>query len=433
LKSRVSARQNRCYDKLSYEASLRRMLGPESGVSRPRSHLVRLGVLVAALVAAAVPVAHADTAEDLEAARRRLATIQTEANATAAEVGAAEAHLQSVVAGIADMRGRLQQTRQRERELVAIVRARGRAAYTRAAGAHLGVVVAASGALDAARRAQFLDLANEKDSLAARRLSALRSDLREQRRALRVQRDDAESDRERLDRKYGEIEAQLVAAARARDDLIARLEAERAAAAREAAAREAAAREAAAREAAARVTAAREAAARVAAARETAAATELSQVRAAQPVVQQAGGTTSGSAGQVIANPGGGSFQCPVNGSAYSDNYGSRGGGFHSGIDMFAPTGTPLVAVKAGSVNFVPNEGAGGNSVYLSATDGNVYFYAHLSSFVGGARSVAQGEVIGLVGETGNASGPHLHFEIRVGGANGQRINPYPTLQAAGC
>jgi peptidoglycan LD-endopeptidase LytH len=62
-----------------------------------------------------------------------------------------------------------------------------------------------------------------------------------------------------------------------------------------------------------------------------------------------------------------------------------------------------------------------------------VYFYAHLSSYVGGARSVAQGEVVGLVGMTGNASAPHLHFEIRIGGANGQRIDPYPTLRAAGC
>ena len=43
------------------------------------------------------------------------------------------------------------------------------------------------------------------------------------------------------------------------------------------------------------------------------------------------------------------------------------------------------------------------------------------------------GEIIGLVGSTGNSTAPHLHFEIRIGGANGQRIDPYPTLQAAGC
>jgi murein DD-endopeptidase MepM/ murein hydrolase activator NlpD len=51
----------------------------------------------------------------------------------------------------------------------------------------------------------------------------------------------------------------------------------------------------------------------------------------------------------------------------------------------------------------------------------------------GGDRAVGQGEAIGQVGQTGNATGPHLHFEIRLGGINGQRIDPYPTLRNAGC
>ena len=130
-------------------------------------------------------------------------------------------------------------------------------------------------------------------------------------------------------------------------------------------------------------------------------------------------------------NPGGGSFMCPVFGAAYSDDFGGSRG--HPGIDMFVPTGTQAFAVKSGTVRYVPNEGAGGNTAYLLASDGNSYFYAHLSQFVGGPRSVSQGEVIGLTGMTGNASGPHLHFEIRVGGDNGGRNNPYPTLRGAGC
>jgi murein DD-endopeptidase MepM/ murein hydrolase activator NlpD len=57
-----------------------------------------------------------------------------------------------------------------------------------------------------------------------------------------------------------------------------------------------------------------------------------------------------------------------------------------------------------------------------------------MSEIIGdGDRGVGQGEPIGRVGQTGNATGPHLHFEIRLGGVNGQRVDPYPTLRNAGC
>ncbi len=99
-----------------------------------------------------------------------------------------------------------------------------------------------------------------------------------------------------------------------------------------------------------------------------------------------------------------GPFSCPVQGAAYSDDYGGPNG--HPGIDMFVPTGTPAAAVKAGSVTFAPNEGAGGNAAYLAADDGNTYYYAHFSQYVGGPRAVAKGEVFGLTGMTGNATAP---------------------------
>jgi murein DD-endopeptidase MepM/ murein hydrolase activator NlpD len=118
-----------------------------------------------------------------------------------------------------------------------------------------------------------------------------------------------------------------------------------------------------------------------------------------------------------------------VDGSRYSNDYGPRGSGFHYGIDMLAPTGTPIWAVKSGSVQYTL-ESAGGLVAYLSAVDGNVYYYAHMSEIIGdGDRGVGQGEPIGRVGQTGNATGPHLHFEIRLGGINGERTNPYPTLR----
>jgi murein DD-endopeptidase MepM/ murein hydrolase activator NlpD len=382
-----------------------------------RARVAHLAVLVAVVLTVQVVgqgIGRADTASDLEAARQKLVETQAAANATAAEISAAEGRFEELGTRIDALEAQVERTRKRKGELVEVVRARALHAYTGAADSHLSLILEASGPLEAARRTRLLDLANRKDNLAAKKLAALQSDLHSQQSQLRTQREEEQKVRDELEAKNAAIQARLVSTAKARDDLITRLEAERAAAAA-----------AAAREAAA-------AAAREAAAREAAAAAELSRLRAAQ---QGSTGSapTGGGAGQIIANPGGGSFQCPVNGAAYTDNYGPRGSGFHYGIDMFAPTGTPIVAVKPGTVRYVPNEGAGGNTVYLSANDGNVYFYAHLSSFVGGARSVAQGEIVGLVGATGNASGPHLHFEIRLGGVNGARIDPYPTLRAAGC
>jgi murein DD-endopeptidase MepM/ murein hydrolase activator NlpD len=122
-----------------------------------------------------------------------------------------------------------------------------------------------------------------------------------------------------------------------------------------------------------------------------------------------------------------------VTGARWGDGYGPRGTGFHWGVDLFKPLGTPVVTVQSGTVRNVPNEGSGGNVVYLTAADGTVFQFAHLQDFVGGDRRVAQGDVIGHVGQTGNATAVHLHFEIRIGGLTGNRVDPAPTLRAAGC
>lgn len=119
---------------------------------------------------------------------------------------------------------------------------------------------------------------------------------------------------------------------------------------------------------------------------------------------------------------------CPVQGGAsFSDTYGQpRGGGrLHIGVDLSAPIGTPVVAPVDGTVSF-SSDAAGGNTFIMTGTDGNFYYGAHLSRQGPNSGSVKAGTVIGAVGQTGNASVPHLHFEIHLGG-RGNVTNPYPS------
>jgi murein DD-endopeptidase MepM/ murein hydrolase activator NlpD len=119
---------------------------------------------------------------------------------------------------------------------------------------------------------------------------------------------------------------------------------------------------------------------------------------------------------------------CPVPGAAFSSDFGQpRTGHTHQGNDMFAPMGTPNLAVVSGKITY-GDGGSGGMGAYLDGDNGVTYVYYHLSQYVGGPRHVAQGEVVAKLGMTGNAGAPHTHFEIRPGGRTAPAINPYPTL-----
>lgn len=118
----------------------------------------------------------------------------------------------------------------------------------------------------------------------------------------------------------------------------------------------------------------------------------------------------------------------------YSDDYGA--GRNHQGIDIFAPRGTPVVAVDAGTARAAIDP-KGGNVVYLNGANGSRYYYAHLNAWapkLEGARTigvrVAAGELLGELGNTGNASGtsPHLHFQLWT--ADGI-VDPFAYLQQA--
>jgi murein DD-endopeptidase MepM/ murein hydrolase activator NlpD len=356
---------------------------------------------IAALALLPATVVRADTASDLAAARQTLAAAQAEARAAAEDLSRAEGRHAELQRQVDELGTSIVQTKAQIDVLRVQVRDRAVGAYIRggAGSSEFEALLSTDGPIAAARREHFLEQANQADNRVIDDLAILEADLDAQQQRLKHEREAQQVIREQLTAKSIAVQETLAAASRAQDELAARLEREQAAAA----------------------------------------AAEAARIRAAQAASRPQARTSpanaggGGGAGQIIANPGGGSFQCPVSGSAYSDNYGPRGSGFHYGMDMFAATGVPLVAAKSGTVSYMAMNGAGGNEAYLAANDGNVYYYAHMSQFVGGSRTVSQGEVIGLVGSTGNSTAPHLHFEIRVGGANGARVNPYPTLSGAGC
>jgi Peptidase family M23/Putative peptidoglycan binding domain len=107
--------------------------------------------------------------------------------------------------------------------------------------------------------------------------------------------------------------------------------------------------------------------------------------------------------------------------------FGPRGIGFHPGIDLSASTGTPVGAAGAGRVILAAYDPSGyGNLVEVAHGGGVVSMYAHLSAIsVRAGQSVATGTRVGRVGATGESTGPHLHFEVRVRGA---AVDPVPAL-----
>jgi murein DD-endopeptidase MepM/ murein hydrolase activator NlpD len=91
----------------------------------------------------------------------------------------------------------------------------------------------------------------------------------------------------------------------------------------------------------------------------------------------------------------------------------------HTGVDFGAPTGTRVKATGDATVKFAGRRGGYGNLVILRHSNGYETYYAHLSRFAAGIRSgraVTQGQIIAYVGSTGASTGPHLHYEVRIGG-----------------
>jgi hypothetical protein len=136
--------------------------------------------------------------------------------------------------------------------------------------------------------------------------------------------------------------------------------------------------------------------------------------------------------------------------TSYSDDFGeARAGGAHQGIDMLAPKRAPALAAEAGKVKFWGRSATAGCMLYLYGASGTTYYYIHLNNdltrrndnrgkcvagtaYAKGLKDgakVTAGQVVGYVGDSGDANGihPHLHFELHPNG--GRAVDPYPWLQ----
>lgn len=107
--------------------------------------------------------------------------------------------------------------------------------------------------------------------------------------------------------------------------------------------------------------------------------------------------------------------------------------GYHTGVDFLVPTGTSVKAIEAGHVVSAGWGGSYGYQVVIRHADGRYSQYGHLSAIsVKAGQTVAAGRRIGRSGATGNATGPHLHFEVRTGPGFGTDIDPLAYLRAGG-
>ena len=113
--------------------------------------------------------------------------------------------------------------------------------------------------------------------------------------------------------------------------------------------------------------------------------------------------------------------------------YGARWGTMHQGVDIAAPIGTPVFAPEGGVVLQAGPASGFGLAVYVQHGDGSITLYGHVNRvFVSAGQVVSAGQQIAEVGNRGQSTGPHLHFEVHQGGLYASRVNPMPWLSARG-
>jgi len=320
-------------------------------------------VAIAGISLTGAPAVAAPAPDPIAQAKQQLEDTRREANEAAQRFTDAQSSYEDLGNKITALEQKIAAGEARRAELRGIVERRAVVAY-KTQGADLGAIFESKSPLEGMRSSVLLDRANGADNQAAADLATLNGELAGQRDLLGEQQRDQAAWRDRLADERKLLDAKVAQTYQALLDLQAKAAADAARSAR----------------------------------------------AGVQGPVQIINGMT-----------------CPLPGAAFSDDFGEpRTGHTHQGIDMFAPTGTAELAVTSGNLTF-GDGGAGGMGAYIAGDDGNRYVYYHLSEYVGSPRHVSPGEVMGKVGQTGDATAPHLHFEIHPGG--GAAIDPYPTLR----
>ena len=346
----------------------------------------------------------------LAEAERQLITVM---DALAAAEAAVERQRQAVEAA----RQKLAQLEAEQARQLEIMGARAAELYKRGTGAPMESLLASDSPADALDRAAFIDVVTRADRRAIERVTSSRIATDAQREALEKEERElaavaeekrqiaAEVEELRNDRRLALAEtSERIQALKGEEEHLAEESAQLAAVIRR-------------HERQAQLAASR--------ARQAAAA----QASAAQAAAAPATGGSSGGGGAAVttfaAAPapavGGGGWVRPCSGPITS-GFGPRWGRLHAGIDFGAPMGSPIWAARDGVVSFAGTMNGYGNIVLIDHGGGITTAYAHLSRImVSPGQSVRAGQQIGAVGSTGNSTGPHLHFEVRI---NGTPTNP---------